>query len=59
MNKQCEMCGEQKEIAGTAFVGQYCIECHKTNIEASLDAIREIKKSVKSTSDKTYIKVRK
>ena len=39
----CEFCGkETKHLAGTNFVGSYCIGCHKLLIGESREAIREI-----------------
>lgn len=39
---RCEFCGKKKKTASTTFVGEYCIECHKTVIEHSKEAIKEI-----------------
>lgn len=43
MKKRCEFCGKIRKTASTMFNGGYCIECYKVLIEASEEAIAEIK----------------
>lgn len=45
--RPCEMCGEQVNTETTVFLGSYCIDCHKANIEASREAIALIRKMPK------------
>ena len=40
---RCEFCSQRRKTASTVFNGFYCIECYETMIEASKDAIKEIK----------------
>ena len=41
--KRCEFCGKRKKTAATSFNGHYCIDCYEVLIEASKEAIEEIK----------------
>ena len=50
MSRPCDFCCEPKDadaVEGTAFVGSYCIECHRINIEESREAIRTIRERMR------------
>ncbi len=47
MKDKCEFCGELEETEGTSTVGGYCIECHKTVIDQSQEAIKIIKQRIR------------
>lgn len=43
MKKRCEFCSKMRKTASTMFNGEYCVECYEILIEASKEAIAEIK----------------
>lgn len=47
----CEVCGEKKVCATTAYHGAYCAECIRMIMEQERDALREIRAEKKETKE--------